>query len=331
MSRNSRRRDANAAEPTGTTSVTPFAAVTPPGAVIGAPAPAPVAPVAPATPATDANGVDELRDRIVELQSKVEQLVAHSKATPVSSGDPEIDSASRTLRFAQQTADSVVTEAQQEALAIVNDAERQRSEIIRRAREQADQDYSQERDRVEAASAAWQAQRAEVLEQLDALSEIFAAYQEGLAHLGTTVTSVADRLRSGTIAERIVVDPTAATAELVEPVAATEPVATPADVAAPAAPVDAAEPIAAEPAAAAIDLTDGAESAARAEAPADADRPLTRNPFAPPPVSHLAAVEAGNDPFVFDVTDLPETTGDFAWERESPGESGGDGGSAATF
>ena len=67
---------------------------------------------------------DDLRDRLASLQTMVEQLVAAQVSPVATSGDPEVDSASRTLRFAQQTADSVIAEAREEALAIVADAER---------------------------------------------------------------------------------------------------------------------------------------------------------------------------------------------------------------
>lgn len=323
MSRNSRRKDANASEPSPQAPTAPVAPVRSvidqPGVVFEPPGSA------------DAGAVDELRDRIVELQSKVEQLVARSQADPVLSGDPEVDSASRTLRFAQQTADSVVAEAREEAATIVADAERQRSDIIRRAREQADLDYAAERDRVAMSSAGWQAQRAEVLEQLDSLNEIFALYQDGLSHLGATVTTVAERLRTGTIAEPVVV--AAPDIEVLD----AEP--EPADQAEPVDPTDqldqAVEPAPAieahvvesapEPSVeSVIDLT--TSPAVPPVVPPEfglpdqpVERPLTRNPFAPP-VSQLKVVEASNDPFVFDPTELPEGTGDFAWENDAPGE-----------
>lgn len=294
-----------------------------------APAPAPVAgvlaPPAAASSAAEPGSIDDLRQRLVELQTTVEQLVSTTQTQQdLLTGDPEVDSAARTLRFAQQTADAVIAEARDEALAIVSDAERQRSEIIRRARQQADQDYSAERDRVETSSAAWQAQRDEALDQLDALTAVFAQYREGLAHLDTTVTSIAERLRSGTIAEAIVVGGQE------EPAAEPEPSAMNGSAAVVAAPADAASsaPDTAVPEPA-IDLTDGATAPAAGEV---ADSPV-RNPFAPPPVAQgaqvaqVTEVEADADPFVFDVAELPETTGDFGWETDEPGKADG----ATTF
>jgi len=238
-------------------------------------------------PATEVDSVVDLRDRLVELQATVERLVAAS-GSPESTGDPEVDRASRTLRFAQQTADSVVGEAHDEARAIVADAERQRSEIIRRARRQADEDYSAERQQVEAASGAWFAQRAELLDQLDSLTSVFAQYREGLDHLDTAVRGIADRLRSESAALQGVggvADPH--TVHLT--VVGNEPEA-------------------------------DAEGSGSESAPGS----VRRNPFTPStstsPVSHVAPVDADADPFVFDVDDLPETTGDFGWETDDPAD-----------
>lgn len=189
---------------------------------------------------------DDLRDRLASLQTMVEQLVAAQVSPVATSGDPEVDSASRTLRFAQQTADSVIAEAREEALAIVADAERQRSEIIRRARQQADQDYTAERDRVVSASTSWQEQRAEVLGLLDAVTQAFATYRDGLTKLDETVVAVAGELRNGAAADDVVLHETSG---------------------------------------------NGA-------------------------VFDVRPVAANADPFVFDVAELPETTGDFGWETD---------------
>lgn len=258
---------------------------------------------------------DDLRDRLASLQTMVEQLVAAQVTPEPSSGDPEVDSASRTLRFAQQTADSVIAEAREEALAIVADAERQRSEIIRRARQQADQDYAAERDEVVAASAAWQAQRDEVLEQLDALTTVFNRFQDGLADLGGTVDAVGAQLRTGVAAEPMVI---------------------------------ASAVVGDEPAAGADDVSD-AELVESDEADEPGDDPVVeavgdvtneadivdltrRNPFSPTAVNpssvgKLQKIDADSDPFVFDVAELPETTGDFGWETDPTDGSDG----ATTF
>lgn len=140
------------------------------------------------------DSVDDLRDRLVDLQATVEQLVERARVEPAT-GDPEIDRAARTLKFAQQTADAVVAEAREEAAAIVEDAERQRAEIIRRAHEQAEADYGEQRDHVLAATAAWQEQRSEVLAQLDGLATVISTYHGGVAAIDRTVTSVAGALR----------------------------------------------------------------------------------------------------------------------------------------
>ena len=258
---------------------------------------------------------DDLRDRLASLQTMVEQLVAAQVSPVATSGDPEVDSASRTLRFAQQTADSVIAEAREEALAIVADAERQRSEIIRRARQQADQDYTAERDEILAASAAWQAQRAEILDQLDALTGVFGRYREGLTDLDSTVEAVGTRLRTGTAAEPIVI---ASAANDAEPVGDDE-----SDGRSDGTTVDHAS------------ADDTAAEVADAEVvePADSDDPVVeavgdvtnegdvidltrRNPFTRAPVSKVQKIDADTDPFVFDVAELPETTGDFGWETD---------------
>ena len=258
---------------------------------------------------------DDLRDRLASLQTMVEQLVAAQVSPVATSGDPEVDSASRTLRFAQQTADSVIAEAREEALAIVADAERQRSEIIRRARQQADQDYTAERDEILAASAALQAQRSEILEQLDALTAVFGRYHDGLADLGGTVDAVGTRLRTGIAAEPIVI---ASAANDAEPVGDDE-----SDGRSDGTTV----------AHASADDTAAEVADAEVVEPADSDDPVVeavgdvtnegdvidltrRNPFTRAPVSKVQKIDADTDPFVFDVAELPETTGDFGWETD---------------
>lgn len=146
------------------------------------------------TNGVDTDSVDDLRDRLVDLQATVEKLVERARVDPLPV-DPEIDQAARTLKFAEQTADAVVAEARAEAAEIVEDAERQRAEIIRRAHEQAELDYGAQRDHVLAASSAWQDQRAEVLAQLDGLAVVISTYQMGVAAIDRTVTSVAGALR----------------------------------------------------------------------------------------------------------------------------------------
>ena len=266
---------------------------------------------------------DDLRDRLASLQTMVEQLVAAQVSAAAASGDPEVDSASRTLRFAQQTADSVIAEAREEALAIVADAERQRSEIIRRARQQADQDYTAERDEILAASAAWQAQRSEILEQLDALTAVFGRYNDGLADLGGTVEAVGTRLRAGIAAEPIVI---ASAANDAEPVGDDESDGRSDDATVDASADDATVDASADDTT--VEVTD-----ADVVEPADVDDPVVeavgdvtnegdvidltrRNPFTRAPVSKVQKIDADTDPFVFDVAELPETTGDFGWETD---------------
>lgn len=305
----------------------------------------PTEPIEP-TQAMEPGGVEELRDRLVDLQSTVSELLARAEVTPEPpvdspvpatltssgpsgppgppghresemveppnesasprsassgppgssespgslSGDPEIDLAGRTLRFARQTADAAVAEAREHALAIVADAERQRGEIIRQAHQQADLDRSSERERLARANAEVQAQRLEVIEQLELLSGVLARHREEADELDAGVSSMLARLRAGLAA-----GPTAPEEEVVD-------LTTTGRAEAGGRPAPASESVAPEP----------AES-------------RRRNPFTRQPVGRVATVDALSDPFMFNVEDLPATTGDFGWETDVPANGPTDG------
>lgn len=276
-----------------------------------------------------AGGDGDLRERLAELTATVERLVAANAVQPaVASGDVEVDSASRTLRFAQQTAESAIAEAREEAAAIVADAERQRSEIIRRARQQADEDYAARRDLVEQESTAWHAQRTELVGELDALAEVSAQYRTGLDRLDHSISTLAERLRAGTLAAEVTrsaeVTPTAAddpsAPDAAGPVSSSP--ATSAAVNPPAS--EAAEPVPADAAPAVVSVTNE-------EVVVDLTDPedqvvVRRNPFTPP-VSRVEKVAADANPFVFAVDELPDSAADLAWGRDETGSSG----TATTF
>ena len=199
--------------------------------------------------------VDDLRDRLVELQSTVERLVNQPAPQTDVTLDPEIASASRTLRFAQQTADAVINEAREEAKSILMDADRQHEEIVAAAHRRADADYSAERDRVAAATAAWEERRLASLAQIDELSSVFGEYREKFGSLDSALTSVGEELRNG---------PPAASAVPAEAVVEEAPVQA-------AAPSEAelvpAEAIVESATADVIDITDAPSAPASAAAP----------------------------------------------------------------
>ena len=223
---------------------------------------------------------------------------AGTTVAPTHVEDPEIDNAARTLHYAQQTADQVIAEAREEAAAIVADAERQRSEIIRRARQQADLDYTAERDRVVAASAAWHAQRTEVLSHIEALTSVFDRYHEGLSELDAIVTTTVNELRSGPSSHDV-------TSEWESP-------------------GDRGRRVAEAHLAAVANLADESQGDDRDSTESD---PGNDDEFAPgrdrpagaSPSATFRVVGADADPFVFDVAELPESIGDFGWEADDPG------------
>lgn len=252
-------------------------------------------------PSDDPAVLSELRGRLDDLQSAMRELI--DRADPVATPptyveDPEIDSAARTLHYAQQTADQVIAEAREDAAAIVADAERQRSEIIRRARQQADQDYTAERDRVVAASAAWHAQRAEVLSQIEALTSVFDRYHEGLSELDATVTATVNELRSGPSSHDVTADWES--------------------------PGDRGRRVAEAHLAAVASMADEGQGHDRDSTEPDPGNddelhPGPARPAGAAPSATFRVVEADADPFVFDVAELPESIGDFGWETDDPG------------
>lgn len=251
-------------------------------------------------PGDDPAVLSELRGRLDDLQSAMRELIDRAGTTvaPTHVEDPEIDNAARTLHYAQQTADQVIAEAREEAAAIVADAERQRSEIIRRARQQADLDYTAERDRVVAASAAWHAQRTEVLLHIEALTSVFDRYHEGLSELDAIVTTTVNELRSGPSSHDV-------TSEWESP-------------------GDRGRRVAEAHLAAVANLADESQGDDRDSTESD---PGNDDEFAPgrdrpagaSPSATFRVVGADADPFVFDVAELPESIGDFGWEADDPG------------
>lgn len=138
----------------------------------------------------DVDAVTSLRVQISSLQASVAELAQR----PVVEVEPELLGASKTLRYAQQTADAVMEDARERAAELVAEAERQRSEIIRAARDQAERDYGAERDRVRAEAAAWESRRSELTGELASLSAVIGRYHDGLRALEDRIDLAAESL-----------------------------------------------------------------------------------------------------------------------------------------
>lgn len=284
--------------------------------------------------------VDDLRSRLVDLQSTVERLVSEATAKPsptkfagVEIEDPEIAGAARTLRFAQQTADQVISDARKEgdlivaaaerrsedivaaADGVLRDAERQREEILRaaeevvraaeskrdviiaEARERAEADYGAERDRVQQAADAWEGQRVALLEQIAELSTTFGTFRQSFGTLDVALNTATTELRDGVGVRtvRLYEAPAAAADDTAaEAAAAEQPDADDHD----AEVVDLTARVAE---AAGADASDAATTAVAATDEADTVETVAT----PEPAAVGAQAAPDSSAFVFDVTELP--------------------------
>lgn len=143
------------------------------------------------------DGVDTVGELRVQLEALRRSVDTLANRPSVESIEPEFIGASKTLRYAQQTADSILEDARNEAAELVADAERQRSDIIRQAREQAERDYGAERDRVRAEAAAWESRRADLVSEIASLSAVIGRYHDGLRGLEDRLDLAAESLNNG--------------------------------------------------------------------------------------------------------------------------------------
>ena len=149
---------------------------------------------APTAVAAASAELDALRSQIASLQDSIDEL---SSRPSVETIEPEYLGASKTLRYAQQTADAIIADARTRSEELVADAQRQRTLIIRQGREQAEAEFGEERDRVRGEAAAWEARRAELFEELASLTAVIGRYHDGLRSLEDHLDGAVETLKGG--------------------------------------------------------------------------------------------------------------------------------------